>query len=171
MNTTADSSGNLHALSLWEPWASFVVAGIKTLETRHELFNTHHRGIMGICGSRREMPLGDDPIERVLLREFFEPLNAKMPDWEPYYGLLIGTVEVVDVYTVSGGKLISVTNEYRRLPMPVHPELRVGNFGEGRRIIETRKPKILKVPLKIRGFQSVFDTKIRIDTLEFLPEK
>ncbi|MEL6614044.1 MAG: hypothetical protein AAFQ53_18260 [Bacteroidota bacterium] len=39
------------ALSLWQPWASLMASGHKSIETRS--WYTHHRGLVAICAAKR----------------------------------------------------------------------------------------------------------------------
>lgn len=41
----------LKAISLWEPWATLIALGLKTIETR--TWSTSHRGPLLICASKR----------------------------------------------------------------------------------------------------------------------
>lgn len=44
----------MKALTLWQPWASAIAAGLKTYETRS--WSTVHRGLLAIHASQRKYP-------------------------------------------------------------------------------------------------------------------
>jgi ASCH domain len=75
----------MKALSVCQPWAWAIVAGIKTVENRSR--PTRHRGPLVIHASNSRRYLGED----------YADLLPNMPPWEELdYGALVGVVEVVD---------------------------------------------------------------------------
>ena len=46
----------MKALSLWQPWASLIAAGVKRFETRH--WETRHRGPIAIHAAKRLEAVG-----------------------------------------------------------------------------------------------------------------
>lgn len=44
----------MKAISLWQPWASAIAVGAKSIETRH--WSTHHRGPIAIHAAKRRVP-------------------------------------------------------------------------------------------------------------------
>lgn len=92
----------LKALSLWQPWASLVAAGVKSIETRS--WSTSYRGPLGIHAARRRpetMRLGDwwcEPTwgsEYGLLDEAGEPRRLPL-------GVIVATCALVDVVPIIG---------------------------------------------------------------------
>jgi len=75
----------MKALSVCQPWAWAIVAGIKTIENRWR--PTRHRGPLVIHASK----------SRRYLEEDFSELLPGLPPWDELdYGALVGVVEVVD---------------------------------------------------------------------------
>ncbi|NLE60710.1 MAG: ASCH domain-containing protein, partial [Planctomycetes bacterium] len=72
----------MKALSLWEPWASLMRCGAKTIETRS--WYTSYRGPLLICGAKRwsdeqDAILRMPEIQRGLLKRLaaYTPLRRK----------------------------------------------------------------------------------------------
>jgi hypothetical protein len=81
----------MKALSVCQPWAWAIVAGIKKVENRSR--PTRHRGPLVIHASR----------SRRYLREDFADLLPGLPPAEELdFGALIGVVEVVDCVPLAG---------------------------------------------------------------------
>jgi hypothetical protein len=80
----------MKALSVCQPWAWAIVAGLKTVENRTR--RTRHRGPLVVHASRSRRHLGQD----------FGDLLPGLPPWEGLdYGALVGVVEVVDCVPVA----------------------------------------------------------------------
>ena len=76
----------MKALSLWQPWASYVALGMKRYETRS--WGTDYRGPLAIHAARRELGM----TERLLLSRRPLPYGSgEMP-----FGALVATCELVD---------------------------------------------------------------------------
>jgi hypothetical protein len=73
----------MKALSLWQPWASYIAAGAKRVETRD--WSTRYRGPLAIHAARRRMTTE----ERELLLDW--PLVRTIT-----YGAVVATTELVD---------------------------------------------------------------------------
>jgi activating signal cointegrator 1 len=84
----------MKCLSLLQPWATLVMIGAKTLETRR--WTTTYRGRLGIHASQRYDSqqrglLVQEPYRSVLLAAGYRP-------WKPLpLGAILGTVELVDI--------------------------------------------------------------------------
>jgi hypothetical protein len=75
---------NMKALSVKQPWASLIAAGLKILEVRSK--RTTHRGPLVICSSQQPAR-GDLPYRA----------SARLPESETYpLGVTLCTVELVD---------------------------------------------------------------------------
>lgn len=106
------------ALSLWEPWASLMRSGRKTIETRG--WSTNHRGTLLICAAKRRNvselsylledrafrdALGVDigePGDVVSQRELNQEAGAV--DVRLLYGYAVALVDLVDVVTTVLGR-------------------------------------------------------------------
>ena len=82
----------MKAISIRQPWAHLVVAGIKTIENRH--WSTNYRGVVLIHASVNRDRDAHHDLRRLRLR---------VPD-ELVRGALIGYAELVDVITESPDK-------------------------------------------------------------------
>jgi ASCH domain-containing protein len=106
----------MKAISIRQPWAWLIVAGIKDIENR--TWSTKHRGPLRIHASASKVDLVS--IEEIELRHGMRIDLAKLQ-----FGGIIGAVELVDVVTRSSspwfrGPLGWVMREPRALPfMPV----------------------------------------------------
>lgn len=96
----------MKAISLWEPWATLIRTGAKTIETRS--WSTHYRGELLICAAKGGLPRVE-VIDFLSLREFqngLAPLFGKdFPDEDgrPFvtrahlnFGKAVAIVELVD---------------------------------------------------------------------------
>jgi hypothetical protein len=94
----------LPTLTLWQPWASLIAAGVKTIETRS--WSTKHRGRVGIhAGKSRPvdvMPWILRPDRKVMAN-----VNAgsRSPEISLPLGALVATAELVDVVPITDGEL------------------------------------------------------------------
>lgn len=157
----------MKALTVWEPWATFLVKGPKRYETR--TWRTSHRGPLAIHAAKR---LDPDVMERCFgaaaLEDDVDVLSPRawpdtrlcqilgghgiyMPDgFHP--GHVLGVVELVDVY-----------------PAPEAPrnmvERHLGDFGEGRFAWQVRRVLELDEPLPARGQQGLWrwDAPARVE--------
>lgn len=132
----------MKALSLWQPWASLVVLGLKRWETRS--WSTEYRGPLAIHAARALK-------RRECLRPYFSvPLSARGWEFETLpRGYLIGTVELVDV--VRTETLIEPRGQLTEF------ELLAGNFAPGRFAWKLERPVLLDQPLIVRGRQGLFE--------------
>ena len=89
------------ALSVRQPWASLLVAGVKTVETRS--WRTRHRGPLLIHAASGGVPPGwsgglDSPVA-VACAELLAP-GRRRPDPTFPVGAIVGKVDVVDCVPV-----------------------------------------------------------------------
>ena len=137
---------DIRALSLWQPWASLIVSGIKRFETRS--WRSQYRGLLAIHAAKRPTDFTATRDLADLIRQVKGHSPSELPR-----GTLVGFVEVVAYHP---------THEIReRLS---REELRAGNYADGRWAWELQHPRWLPsyVPYKkYRGRQGLW--KIRID--------
>jgi hypothetical protein len=89
-------------ISLWQPWATLVVAGHKRIETRS--WQTSYRGRLAIHAAKRwaadQIDLcGMQPFHRLLLPHFEDTAarpGRRVAVEEIPHGVLLGTVELAD---------------------------------------------------------------------------
>ena len=133
----------MKALSLWQPWASLMASGLKTIETRH--WPTHYRGLLAIHAAKR--PVGWR--ERGLLDEWAE---------EAYISYVIAgsdfplgaIVALVELYSCTPAVQLAETGLS-------DSELEFGNFSDDRWAWITRNPQAINPPIPYRGRQGIFN--------------
>lgn len=123
-------------ISLWQPWATACVLGIKAIETRH--WRTSHRGELAIHAAKR---LQADE------REWWAKLHERDPRWpaKPVLGAIVGVVELVAIETSE--RLIQEISQSEAL---------WGNYARGRFGWRLANPRALKRPIECRGNQSMW---------------
>lgn len=145
----------MKALTLWQPWASFVVAGLKVFETRP--WATSHRGALVIHAAKREPGWVRGEFLRYrgqvmahLLERLAEDMGADRRDLAGFFralprGAVLGCVDVVAVWP---------TDE--DLPTIPWQDQRLGDFGAGRFAWELENPRRLEAPVPWRGHQRLW---------------
>jgi activating signal cointegrator 1 len=132
------------AISLWQPWASLIAAGVKEVETRH--WFTPYRGPIAIHAAKRlESDCGEE-LDELCLEEFGCHWRTSLPR-----GAIVATAELVacermfeKVYPTIGG-------------YPSAREFICGNWQQGRFAWLLNAVKPLKPPVPYRGMQGLFD--------------
>ncbi len=128
---------SLLAISLWEPWASAMAMGLKTIETRS--WPTYFRGDLAICASRREMDATAIEV-------------AGQLKITPQPGMCVCVVEVVGcVPTVE-----RTVNEIGIFPDMSVVEFALGNYTPGRFAWLTKNLRKLHTPVPIVGHQGLW---------------
>ena len=124
------------AITLLQPWASLMAAGVKTIETRSR--RTSYRGWVAVHSSAR------NPAREPLSGRLLE-LTRALPGPHPCpLGLLLCVVELYDCKPVE---------EVRRDISP--DEYACGGYSNGRWAYLTRNVRRLRVPFAVRGMQSI----------------
>ena len=125
----------MKAISLWQPWASLMAHGMKTIETRD--WYTFYRGPLIIHAAKRKM----DALYPEALADF---VNAGI-DWTDLpFGKLLCQLNLYDVETIWH-------------PYNAGREAPHGNFRLGRSAWKTKDLKIFKNPIPFRGHQGFFN--------------
>ena len=132
----------MKALSLWQPWASFVAEGHKTIETRS--WSTRYRGELLICAAKKTGSKLRG--ERVFLEE---ALGVKLVDKKIPLGQAVAIVDLVDCRSITYTLIDSISPK----------EYVLGNYEIGRYawILEN----IRKIePFPVIGRQGLFNVNI-----------
>ena len=89
----------MKVITLWQPWATWVVLGWKTIETRlHPRFGSVAGEVMGIHAGLRFEDLAMD-----LARQYLLEAQIVLANWiPPRGGALIGTVRVLEHRILTG---------------------------------------------------------------------
>lgn len=132
----------MHAISLWEPWATAMAIGLKANETRH--WPTTFRGDLVICAAKRRMTA----IERELFDDTIKPhFNGEVP-----YGHAVCVVEVYDCVPT-----------HRIRASLADLEISLGNYETGRFAWLTRNLRRLSTPIAITGRQGFFNVPFCVE--------
>jgi activating signal cointegrator 1 len=131
------------AISLWQPWATFVALGLKKFETRS--WSTPYRGPLLIHAAKRPMT----GIEKELvhyLKDEYGDLCACLNDAEFPLGALVASCQVF--HCLESGKDFD--------PLEVDPlEYDLGNYEQGRFAWKLLNIKAIK-PIPFKGSQGFF---------------
>lgn len=128
----------LPTLSLWEPWASLIVAGVKVHETRH--WPTHVRGPIAIHAAKRCERRVDDALD-------FLCVHALGVDWASTRP----AGAVVAIATLAGCNAAPETERWT----PQSDQV-AGNFAAGRWAFALRDVRPLREPISLVGRQGFF---------------
>lgn len=129
----------MKAISLWQPWASAMAIGVKTIETRG--WNTNYRGDIVICSAKR----------KPRREECFDEYGYQCALTEPL-GFALCVVEIIDC----------VKSEAIRDSLS-DPELKNGDYSNGRFAWITSNLRQLKTPISIIGRQGIFNVGLDIE--------
>ena len=124
------------AISLWQPWASYIAAGMKGYETRS--WATPYRGPLAIHAAKRPMTEG----ELELLDEY--PLTLPLP-----FGAIVATCTLLDCVRMTD---VVIANRFER-------DLALGDWYPGRYAWRLVDVVPLAEPMPFRGAQGLFDTE------------
>ena len=132
----------MKALSLWQPWASLMAAGLKTIETRD--WPTRYRGPLAIHAAKRPLTR----MDKALMYEW--ACKGLLPSsWmgrELPFGAIVAVVDVLDCRRTDSlwGELSAKEAEY-------------GNYESGRWGWITRNVRPLEPPIPWHGMQGLFE--------------
>ena len=148
----------MKALTIYQPWASLIIAGVKRFETRPR--PTHHRGPLAIHAGKlpfdRVWNILGDVREAVRFEQrcmnLLETDNLRdLPK-----GCVLGTVSVVDCLR-TGTRRSTGEPVVWSPPTPLREvtelEASLGDFTPGRYAIEMQAPRALETPIMCRGQQ------------------
>lgn len=129
----------MKALTLWQPWASLVIGGFKSLETR--VWSTKYRGTLAIHAAQR-IPFKELGASRFQV-EFHKELEkcltcdiASLP-----VGVVLGTATLCDV--------VAITKEFRSELS--HREMTFGNYDTGRYAWHLDEVNPFRTPIPAKG--------------------
>ena len=130
----------MKALTIRQPWATFIVTGLKSYETRS--WQTKYRGPLAIHAAKR-------PMDLVILDLLMEQYGYKLRREEALYsiGAIIAIVELVEITPV---EQILVT----------HLEGILGDYTPGRFAWHLALKERLKEPIPAQGKQGLWDWKV-----------
>lgn len=138
------------AITIWQPYASLVALGIKTIETRG--WSTNYRGPIAIHAAKKWDKERRADIAR--LQPFFNR-HLKPSDFEGSARLLL-LMPLVDTL----GHVLAIGNLVDCVPMTKAPDkinAKIGVFGKGRFGWIIEKPVVLETPIAITGKQGLWN--------------
>ena len=127
----------IKAISLWEPWASLIRAGLKRYETRH--WKTNYRGPLLICAA---------VAARFTARELRHMIGGMPDDFEMHFGHAVAIVDLVDCIPTE-----TMTPELIGTDAPF------GNFDPCRFAWKLENLQIIK-PFPAKGRQGLFNVDV-----------
>jgi ASCH domain. len=132
----------MKAISLLQPWATLVVLGIKTIETRN--WSTKYRGPILIQASKGKA--GSIFADELSFKKYITDFN-KLP-----FGAIIGKATITDVIRVED---LAMSDELiNRLTME---EKAFGDYSEGRYAWILEDPVQFDKPIPARGTLNVWE--------------
>lgn len=139
----------MKALTIWQPWASAIMAGVKRVENR--TWSTDYRGPLAIHAGRRFDPEGLDVLEAV-------GINAQVFEHAPR-GALLGAVDLVDVvrYPSPGPKQQSLPGDFDQ-PDPYR--LEAYPLATGPYCWILRNPRPLPKPIPCPGRRGLWEVEL-----------
>lgn len=128
----------MKALTLREPWASLVLEGVKTLETRN--WATRYRGELFIHAGSGRVPRGDAHVNELM----------KLLEGPLHYGLVIARCELVDCVRIDAEYAREIE---RRAPLNYIS----GDYTPGRYVWVLEGVRALERPVPARGMLGLWN--------------
>ena len=125
----------MKAITLWQPWAGAMAAGLKKNETRSRYCT--YRGDVAIHAGKYDTP-----------PELWAGLPESIHDIPNALRVRGAILAMVDIWTCT------IVRDAHYLS-PLSDEAKLGNYGPGRYILYTRNLRVLRNPVPCRGFQAV----------------
>ena len=139
---------NIKAISLWQPWASFIPLGFKSYETRS--WKTNYRGKLLICSTAKST--------KAQYQQYLKICNElNLPDWNETNfpcGCAIAICDLVDC--------IEMTSEF--IAQQSQAETLCGDWQVGRYAWKLENIQPITEPFAVKGKQGLFN--ISLDTLQ-----
>ena len=139
----------MKALTIWQPWAGIVAAGIKRNETRN--WGTNYRGRIAIHAAKQDIHIGwcrylSDEAAEVICRRLDLPEVFNAVEAFPT-GCVLATANLVEC--------IKITPEFIATLSP--DELALGDYTLGRYAWKMADVKQLSDPIPARGRQGLWE--------------
>jgi hypothetical protein len=144
----------IKAISLWQPWASFVILGIKGFETRS--WDTNVRGEIGIHAAKKVIPFDDafgHLVRSIEGQRIMDYLQSRIIEAYGDYknlpvGAVLGTVNLKDTFSTEIRNKLS------------YIERVLGDYSPGRFAWQLKDQKLFDTPIPVSGHQGFWDMKI-----------
>ncbi len=141
----------MKAISLWQPWASFMSLGLKRNETRG--WPTNYRGLLAIHAAKfRVKEVSLEVAGRLMETEFYDASDVLLYDTLDRlpYGAILCVVELYDC----------VHTEHFQTTVPLQlsqQEADLGDYSPKRFAWLTRNLRRLKQPIQFKARQGLFE--------------
>ncbi len=136
----------MKTISLYQPWASLVVLGHKTWETRS--WSTSYRGRLAIHASKKFT----QTQRELCLKWPFSKYITQNPDTMPR-GFVLGSVDLMDCIRTEGWMARHQLFETEH----VQEEFRFGDYSPGRFAWELCNPIVFKEPIPAKGSLGIWE--------------
>jgi len=130
----------MKVISLWQPWASLMAWGIKTIETRHWPLPQNIKGPIAIHAAKKLVKVKDPYFEDALLER-----NLSYNDLPR--GFILCYFDTVECILIN----------YRQDGVPDYPERAFGDYTPGRYMWKMKGLNVLPWPLMIQGRQGIWN--------------
>jgi hypothetical protein len=134
----------MKAISLWQPYASAIPLGLKSVETRH--WQTSHRGEIAIHAAKR---FGPEEKRFAMAERALDRLPARLP-----FGAIVAVVCLVSIRTSDELKL--QVSAIERL---------YGNYEPGRFGWMLEEVRPLTTPVACLGRQGIFNLSPEVEQM------
>ena len=142
----------MKAISLWQPYASFMAIGLKQNETRS--WATKFRGDLAICSAKRGMKPNEFGYGvNALMHEHIKKIA---PTGQFPMGMVLCVVEVYDCLSSAEIESRNRTGQADQIFIG-DDESMLGDYSEGRFAWLTRNVRRLKTPIPVTGKQGFFN--------------
>lgn len=130
----------MKVISLLEPWASLICAGVKQIETRS--WKTNYRGELYIHASLKKVPCKDEKVNK-LIEDF-------IPDRKFIYGAILAKCQLVDCRYMDE----TFVQEIKHNDIA---EKRCGQYAVGRYAWILEDIELLKEPILAKGHLGIWN--------------
>ena len=138
----------MKAITIWQPWAEMVAAGIKQNETRS--WPTKYRGPIAIHAAKKSIQVSCTEVSDEAMEVICRRLNLSgvfnSPDTFPM-GCIVATANLTDC--------IKITPEY--IATLSSDELTLGDYTVGRYAWVMKDTKKLDSPIPVKGRQGLWN--------------
>jgi hypothetical protein len=146
----------MKCISLWQPWATLWLLGVKRYETRS--WHTKHTGPLLVhAATKWDRKTADlcltEPFRSVLIAAGLDPRNGFRDAL--VRGAILGQVDLTGWKYVED--LTGVLPKTKRHPSITDQELTFGNFGRGRYAWDATRRIVYRTPVPFAGKQLLFN--------------
>lgn len=160
----------MKCLSLWQPWATLIAIGAKSIETRS--WPTKYRGPLAIHAAKKwnyelNLMCFGNPIREALQKADYD---AFCGDWQEArwqeesaslalpLGKIVAVVDLVECYEVKEQWLkLPSMGGCDGIPLPVGNERAFGDYAPGRYAWKLANIRRLEAPIPCIGHQGIFN--------------